>query len=98
MSENDCTATYAISKGLKGISALKESSSGSEGTTQVSSNGIVLDEIILMLAMVHGTLGGGIEKVPIKAKSFNKPTSTSSYGIVNFPTCWKLSVEVGSDE
>ena len=60
MSEYDCTATYAISKGLKGIFPLKQSSFDSKGTDQVSSNGIVLDEIILMLEMVCGTLGGGI--------------------------------------
>ena len=98
MLEYDYTATYAISKGLKGISPLKESSSDSEGTTQVSSNGIVFDEIILMLEMVHSTLGGGIEKFPIKSESFTKPTPTSSYGIVIFPTCWIFSVEAGSDE
>ena len=96
--ENDYTASYAISKGLKVISPLKESISDSEGTIQGSSNGIVLDEIILMLEMVHRTLGGGIENFPIKAESFTKPTPTSSYGIVDFPTCWILSVEAGSDE
>ena len=98
VSENDYTTTYAISKGLKGILPLKESSFDSEGTTQVSSNGIVLDEIILMLEMVCGTLGGGIEKGPIRAESFTKPTPTSSYGIVDFRTCWTLSVEASSDE
>ena len=72
--ENDCTAWFSISKGLKGTSPLKESSSDSKGTIQGSSNGIVIDVIIFILAIVRGTLGGGIEKFPIKAESFTKPT------------------------
>ena len=98
VSEYDCITTYAISKGLKGISPLKESSYDSEGTIQVSSNGIVLDEIILMLEIVHGKLGGGMEKFPIKEELFIKPTPTSSYGIFDFQTCWILSVEARSDK
>ena len=51
-----------------------------------------------MLEMVRSTLGGGIEKIPMREESFTNPTPTSSYGIVVFPTCWILSVEAGSDE
>ena len=76
--ENDYATAYDISKGLKGISPLKESIYDSEGTIQGSSNGIVLDEIILILEMVRGMLGGGTENVPIKVESFSKPTPTSS--------------------
>ena len=97
MSEYDCTPTYAFSKGLKGILPLKEFNSDFEGTSHVSSNGIVIDKIIFMLEIVHRTLGGGMEKVPMRLESFISPTPTSSYGIVVFPTCWMLSVEVGSN-
>ena len=51
-----------------------------------------------MLEIVRGMLGGGMEKVPMRLESFISPTPTSSYGIVVFPTCWMLSVELGSDE
>ena len=98
MCQYDCTTTYAFSKGLKGISPLKESNFDSEGTTQVSSNGIVLDEIILMLEIFHGTLDGYMEKVPIRAESFTSPTPTFSYGITIFLTSWMLFVEAESDE
>ena len=75
--ENDCTAWYANSKGLKGIAPSKESSSESEGIIQGSSKEIVLDVIILILAIGGCTLGAGRKKVPSKADSLSKPTLTS---------------------
>ena len=75
--ESDCTAWYEISNGLKGIMPSNESNSKSEDTIQGSSNIIIFDKIMWIVAIEGDMLGGGKEKVPSKPESLIKPTPTS---------------------